>query len=107
MESALKRASSNFAVILNSLLGVGPSLRIAAFTAVDLRSTPLLRGIIGSGLIAMPLVAAYAAAIADFNGRMSRLIAAHLHRAVVIDINDLLAGVVTAQRYALADWVGS
>jgi phospholipase/lecithinase/hemolysin len=104
MESALERASSNFAAILNSLLGVGPSLRIAAFTAVDLRPSPLLRGIIGSGLIATPLVAAYAAAIADFNGRMSKLMAAHSHRAVVIDINDLLAGVVEAHRYALADW---
>jgi hypothetical protein len=98
MELALERASSNFASIFNSLLGAGVSLRIAAFTAVDLRPTPLLRGVIGSGLIAAPLAAAYSAAIADYNGRMSRLIAAHAHRAMLIDVDDLLCVVVEAER---------
>jgi lysophospholipase L1-like esterase len=104
MEFALERASSNFAAIFNSLLDIGPSLRIAAFTAVDIRSSPLLRGIIGSGLIAPPLIDAYAAAIAAFNTRMIRLIADHSYRAVAVDINDLLAGVVEAGRYIIADW---
>jgi phospholipase/lecithinase/hemolysin len=104
MELALERASSNFAAILNSLLDIGPSLRIVAFTAVDLRSSPLLRGIIDSGLIAPPLVDAYATAIAAFNARMIRLIANYSHRAVTVDINDLLAGIVEAGRYVIADW---
>jgi hypothetical protein len=104
MESALERASSNFAAILNSLLNIGPSLRIAAFTAVDLRSSPLLRGIIGTGLIAPSMVDAYAAAIAVFNARMIGLIADHSSRAVAVDINDLLAGIVEAGRYVIADW---
>ena len=104
MEFALERASSNVAAILNSLLNIGPSLKIAAFTAVDLRSSPILRGIIGLGLISPPLVDAYAAAIAAFNTRMIRLIADHSHRAVVVDINDLLAGVVEPEQYVVADW---
>jgi GDSL-like Lipase/Acylhydrolase family len=104
MELALERASSNFAAILNSLLNIGPSLRIAAFTAVDLRSSPLLRGIIGTGLIAPSMVDAYAAAIAVFNARMIGLIADHSSRAVAVDINDLLAGIVEAGRYVIADW---
>ena len=104
MELALERASSNFAAILNSLLNIGPSLRIAVFTAVDLRSSPLLRGIISSGLIAPSMVDAYAAAITTFNARMIGLVADYSHRAVAVDINDLLAGIVEAGRYVIADW---
>ena len=40
----------------------------------------------------------------SFNGGMIGLIAAHSHRAVMIDINNLLAGVVEAGRYVIADW---
>jgi lysophospholipase L1-like esterase len=101
MGAVLERASSNFAAILDSLLGINPSLRIAAFTAVDLSCSPLLRGALDSGLISTRLANAYGSAIADFNGGLRDLITCHGHRAVVVDINQLLAGIVEAERYVV------
>ncbi len=99
MGDALERASSNIATILDSILGINPGLKVAIFAAVDLRSSPLLRGAIKLGLISPRLADAYASSIADFNNILLDLIAGYGDRAVLVDINQLLLGIVEARRY--------
>jgi phospholipase/lecithinase/hemolysin len=93
----LERASSNFATILDSLLGISATLKIAVFTAVDLRASPLLRGALDSGLISPRLADAHGAAIAAFNDRLRDLTGIHNHRIVIVDIDQLLRDVIEAR----------
>ena len=50
MGMVLEQASSNFAAILDLLLGINPSIRLAVFTAVDLLASPILRGALEVGV---------------------------------------------------------
>jgi phospholipase/lecithinase/hemolysin len=99
--AVLERASSNFVAILDSLLAINSALKIAVFTAVDLRPTPLLRGALDSGLISPALGNAYGNAIAVFNDRLHDLVAGQGHRIVMVDINQLLVDIVAARRYVV------
>lgn len=101
MESVLEGASSNLATILDALLRINRELRLAVFTAADLRSSPLLRAALRSGLIPAPLSDAYGRAIVAFNDRLRDLATGQEHRLVVVDINQLLIDVVMARRYAV------
>ncbi len=109
MGMVLEQASSNFAAILDLLLGINPSINLAVFTAVDLLASPLLRGALEAGLISPSLANAYQSAITDFNDRLHNAIAGHGHRIAVVDINQLLIEVVTARRYVVGslelDWI--
>ena len=99
MEPALERASSNFVAILDSLLAINPTLKIAAFTAVDLRSSPLIRGALGSGLISAAMAQAYGSAVASYNDRLRDYVSGRSRRVVVVDEDRLLDEIVTADRY--------
>jgi phospholipase/lecithinase/hemolysin len=99
----LERASANLAAILEALLGIDPALKIAVFTAVDLRPCPLLRGALNSGLLTPRLADAYSDAVAAFNNRLLDLIAAERLRIVPVDINQLLAQVTAARPYVVGD----
>src|SRR5262249_52270749 len=101
MESVLEGASSNLATILDSLLRINRELKLAVFTAADLRASPLLRGALRSGLIPAPLSDAYGSALAAFNDRLRGLVAGNEDRLVVVDINQLLIEVVAARRYVV------
>ena len=103
MGMVVEQASSNFAAILNVLLGINPSFNLAVFTAVDLLAAPILRGGLEVGLISPSLANAYQRAIADFNDRLHAYVASHSHRIAVVDINQLLIEVVTARRYIVGN----
>ncbi|MDB5348941.1 MAG: phospholipase/lecithinase/hemolysin [Planctomycetota bacterium] len=103
MGDVLMRAWSNLVAILDSMFQVDSGLKVAAFTAVDLRSTPLLRGAIQSGLISPAMADVYEGSVSKFNDRMRDLIAAHGDRAVLVDIDDLLRGIVEARRYLVGN----
>lgn len=103
LDSVLESASSNLSTILDSLLCINRELKIALFTAADLRPSPLLRGALLSGLIPAPLGDAYGGAIAAFNDRLRGLAAANENRIVVVDINQLLIETVGARRYFVGD----
>lgn len=103
MELVLERASWNLATIVDSLLRINRQLKVAVFTAADLRAAPLLRGALLSGLISRPMSDAYSRAIAAFNDRLRRLVAEKEDRLVVVDINQLLIEVVTARKYVVGD----
>jgi hypothetical protein len=72
MAEVLERASSNFAVILESLLCISSALKVAIFTAVDLRVSPTVRGALNSGLISAQVAEAYGTPIQVFNDRLKR-----------------------------------
>jgi lysophospholipase L1-like esterase len=101
MGPTLERANSNIAAILDTLLGIDPEFKVAVFTAVDLRPSPILRGALEFGLISPMMSDAYAATIAEFNDGLRGLIAGHGHRAVIVDVNQLLIDVIGARRYAI------
>jgi hypothetical protein len=101
MDRAVERASSNVETILDSLLSIDPSLKIAVFNAVDLRRSPLLRRAYELGLISSRLAEAYGRAVADFNGRLRGLIAPRERRVVGVDINQLLFEIVEATSYSI------
>ena len=101
MGPALERASSNIAAILDSLLAAGPTLRVAAFTAVDLSQSPLIRGASGAGLIAPAMARAYRAAVARFNERLRDYASGIGRRIVVVDEDRLLFNIVTADRFTV------
>lgn len=111
MGMVLEQASSNFAAILDLLLGINPSINLAVFTAVDLLASPILRGALEVGLISPSLANAYQSAITDFNDRLHNYIASHGHRIAVVDINQLLIEIVTARRYVVGslelDWINA
>jgi phospholipase/lecithinase/hemolysin len=101
MERTLERASSNLAAILDSLLGAGSTLKVAAFTAVDLSQSPLIRGASETGLIAPAMARAYCAAVACFNERLRDYASGIGRRIVVVDEDRLLSDIVTADRFAV------
>ena len=101
MGEALERATSNFALILESLLCISSALKVAVFTAVDLRVSPIVRGALNSGLISAQVAEAYGTAIQVFNDRLNDLIAGHGQRVVVVDVHQLLSDVVRAHRYVV------
>jgi phospholipase/lecithinase/hemolysin len=103
MRRVLERASANLAAILDTLLGVNPALKIAVFTAADLRSCPLLRGAVDSGLLIPRLADAYSDAVAAFNNHLFNLSAAERRRIVLVDLNQLLAEVTGARPYVVGD----
>lgn len=96
-----ERASANLAAILGSLLGTNPTLRIAVFTAVDLRCSPILRGALDAGLITGAVADAYGSAIEAFNNRLRGLVAGHGRRVMIVDIYRLLAEVTRARSYVV------
>ena len=99
MRHVLSRAWSNLVAIVHSMLEIDASLKVAIFTAVDVRCTPLLRAAIKAGLISPAMAGVYASAVAKFNDRVRDLVAAHGDRAVLVDIDDLLRGVVEAGEF--------
>jgi phospholipase/lecithinase/hemolysin len=101
MGPTLDRASSNLAAILDSLLAASPTLKVAAFTAVDLRQSPLIRGASEAGLIAPAMARAYGAAVACFNERLRDYASGIGRRIVVVDEDRLLFDIVTADRFAV------
>ena len=101
MWEVLERASANFTVILESLLCISSTLKVAVFTAVDLRVSPIVRGALNSGLISARLAEAYGTAVQVFNDRLNGLVACHGHRVVVVDVHQLLSDVVRAHRYVV------
>jgi phospholipase/lecithinase/hemolysin len=109
MRTVLEKATSNLAAILDHLLRITPTLKLAVFTAVDLLPAPILRGAFEVGLISPSLAAAYQSAIATFNTHLYQLIFRHRHRIAVVDINQLLNTVVTARTYVVGglelDWI--
>jgi phospholipase/lecithinase/hemolysin len=99
MGDAMTRAWSNLVAILDSLFQVDSSLKVAVFTAADLRCSPVLRGAIRSGLISRVMADAYEKTVSQFNDRLRDLVQAHRDRAVLVDIDDLLRGIVESRRY--------
>ena len=101
MGPALERASSNLAAILDSLLAASPTLKVAAFTAVDLSQSPLIRGASDAGLIAPAMARAYRAAVARFNERLRDYASGIGRRVVVVDVDRLLSDIVSASRFTV------
>jgi GDSL-like Lipase/Acylhydrolase len=101
MGPTLEGASSNIAAILDSLLAASPTLKVAAFTAVDLSQSPLIRGASAAGLIAPAMARAYGAAVVCYNERLRDYASAIGGRIVVVDEDRLLFDIVTADRFAV------
>ena len=101
MGEVVERASSNLAVILESLLCISSALKVAVFTAVDLRVTPIVRGALNAGLISARVAEAYGTAVHVFNDRLNALAAGHGHRVVVVDVHQLLSSVVRPDRFVI------
>ena len=101
MDLTLELAAANIAAILDSLLAASPNLRVAAFTAVDLSQSPLIRGVSEARLIPPAMVRAYSAAVACFNARLRDFAAKFSRRIVVVDVDRLLFDIVTADRYPI------
>ena len=101
MRPTLERASWNLAAILDTLLAASRTLKVAAFTAVDLTPSPLVRGASEAGLIAPAMARAYGAAVARFDERLRDHASGIGPQIVVVDENRLLSDIVTADQFAV------
>ncbi|WP_240911576.1 SGNH/GDSL hydrolase family protein [Paludisphaera soli] len=101
LRPVLERATANLAAILGPLLRTNSTFRIAVFTAVDLRCSPLLRGALDAGLIPGAAADAYGSMVMAFNERLRDLLAGHGRRVVIVDSYRLLTEVALARSYVV------